>query len=96
MPEYPKCKDKKGGKGRNSMNYTVDDLCLGGRKDLDKREVGQMLIVREDIEKKELLLDCSVTAHMFDEQYYFASYIPAQTTGQYITVGSVMLPVNSL
>jgi len=37
------------------------------RKDLDKRKVRRMLMVREDISGKELLLDCSATAYMFDK-----------------------------
>jgi len=87
MPECPKHKDKKGEKNRNSANYTVDNLHPGSKMDLGEREVEWMLMVRENIGRKELLLDCGATAYMFNEQHYFASYTPAQTTRQYIIVG---------
>ena len=70
-----------------STNFTIDDPYLVEKKNLGKREVRKMLIVRENTSRKELLLDCSVIAHMFDEWHYFTSYISAQTAGQYITIG---------
>jgi len=76
MPEYPKYKNKKRKKGGNSINYTIDKLYLGGKKNLGKREVRQILMVRENIRGKELLLNCSAIAYMFDEQHYFAFYTP--------------------
>jgi len=48
-------------------NYTVDDLHPRSKKDLGKREVGQILMVREDIRGKELLLDYGAIAYIFDE-----------------------------
>jgi len=42
-----------------------------------------MLMMREDISRKELLLDCSATAYMFDKWHYFTS---TQAAGQYNTV----------
>ena len=46
-----------------------------------------MLMMREDISRKELLLDCSATAYMFDKWHYFTSYTSTQAAGQYNTVG---------
>jgi len=76
MPEYSKYKNKKRKKGGNSTNYTINKLYLGGKKNLGKREVRQILMVRENIGGKELLLNCSAIAYMFDEQHYFAFYTP--------------------
>jgi len=67
MPECPKHKDKRGKKNGNLVNYTVDDLYPGSKKNLGKREVGQILMVREDIRGKELLLDYGAIAYIFDE-----------------------------
>ena len=67
IPECPKHKDKKGKKNGNLANYTVDDLHPRSKKDLGKREVGQILMVREDIRGKELLLDYGAIAYIFDE-----------------------------
>jgi len=50
-----------------STNFTIDDPYLVEKKNLGKREVRKMLIVRENTSRKELLLDCSVITHMFDE-----------------------------
>ena len=47
-----------------------------------------MLIARENTGEKELLLDCSTIAYMFDEQYYFTFYTPIQTVNKYITIDS--------
>ena len=76
IPEYPKYKNKKRKKSGNSTNYTINKLYLGGKKNLGKREVRQILMVRENIGGKKLLLNCSAIAYMFDEQHYFAFYTP--------------------
>lgn len=66
--ECSKHKNKKEQDGKSeSANFTVNNLHLVERKDLDKRKIKRMLMMRENISRKELLLDCSATAYMFDK-----------------------------
>ena len=66
--ECPKHKNKrKQGRKSKSANFAINDLHLAEKKNLDKREVGRMLIVREDTSRKELLLNYSTIAYIFDK-----------------------------
>jgi len=83
MPEYSKCKDKrKQDEKSESANFAINNLHLVEKKNLGERKVRKMLMTRKNTGGKELLLDCSAIAHMFDEQHYFTSYTSVQTASQ--------------
>ncbi len=89
MLKYLKYKDKREQSRKSeSTNFAIDNLHLIGEKDLGERKIRRILIAKKNTSGKKLLLDCSAIAYMFDKQHYFISYIPAQTTGQYITISS--------